>query len=231
MKKYTILFLFLLFLVPEGWSQRTKIIGLNFNSFGAVHNFRDNVTKNPLGGSLSFLWESQNSKFQYGLEYGVAMYSSNEYQYELVNEGHPGTYISIYEEDCFMKYHLVGRYIPYSSPLATTYIEARAGFSSFFSSKTSEEENEYFDDDFDFHGTAFNTALGGGVMISLNEIFDKDGDSATPVFLDFGATYNSGSRAEYRNMDEGEIARDFDHGKFKTKTNTVNYKVGIALKF
>lgn len=231
MKKYSLLFFIAFMITSLANSQNSKIVGLNFNSFGAVHNFKDNITKNPVGVSFSFLWAPQNSKFQYGLEYGIAMYSSNEYEYELINEGRPGEFVDVYEEDCFMKYHLVGRYLPYTSPLATTYIEARAGFSSFFSSTTAEEESEYFEDEFDFHGTAFNTALGGGIMINLSHVFNKGNISYTPVFLDFGATYNSGSRAEYRNMNEGEVVRDLDHGKFKSKTNTMNYKVGVAVKF
>lgn len=231
MKKATFLLFILVGVISTSYSQTPKIINLNFNSYGAVHNFRDNITKNPLGVSISFLWAPENSKFQYGLEYGIAMYSANDYQYELINEGRPGEFVNVYEEDCFMKYHLVGRYLPYSSSLATTYIEARAGFSSFFSSKTGEEENQYFEDEFEFHGTAFNTALGAGVMINLNHIFDKERETINPVFIDIGATYNSGSKAEYRNMAEGQVISDLDHGRFRSKTNTMNYKVGIALKF
>ena len=100
MKVYGIILLILVGTHLETKAQRSKMFALNFNSFGAVHNFRDNITKNPVGISFSFLWSTKNDKFQYGLEYGIAMYSSNEYEYELVNEGQPGTFIGIYEEDC-----------------------------------------------------------------------------------------------------------------------------------
>ena len=211
-------------------AQTPKIIGLNFNSFGAVKHFRDNITRNPLGVSINFFWAPEDKKFQYGLEYGIAMYSAKEYDYELVAEGRPGTFIPVYEEDCFMKYHLVGRYLPFDYKAITTYIEARVGLTTFFSSRTAQTETDLYDDSFDFHGTAFNTALGLGALLDIGQIIKKEAWS-TPFYLDIGATFNSGSRSDYRNMNEGEIASSLEHGNYRSVTHTTNYKVGLALGF
>lgn len=210
-------------------AQRTKVITLNMNSYQAVENFRENITKNPFGLSLSFLWQSNNERFQYGLEYGIAMYSAKEYSYELIEEGRPGQFVDIYEEDCFMKYHAVARYLPYRTPTISTYLEARAGFSSFFSSRTAMEETNLYDDQFEFHGTSFNTAFGGGLMVNMGELFNAGWN--TPIYLDLGATFNTGSRADYRNMTGGEVAQGLRHGTYNSTTNSTNYKVGLAFQF
>ena len=63
------------------------------------------------------------------------------------------------------------RYDLVRSNSVNLYAEARLGITTFFSSIMAYEEDSPYPGEFNFHGTAFNTGLGGGLMLNPHAIF------------------------------------------------------------
>ncbi len=192
-----------------------NMLGINIKVYDPVSDFDKNVSSSvPAGISLNYMRTPVESRWSFGGELGVAMYSSNDYTLQ-----HNGNNIEVNEEDCFWTVHGVVRYDVYRTERFVTYAEGRMGMTTFFSSTTALEDNSDFDDEFSFHGSAFNTGLGGGVLYQL-------GGS---VWLNAGVNVHSGSRADYRYMPESDQSTSFDDGHYKSLTHYVGYRLGVSI--
>ena len=201
-------------------------LGLNFKAYQATGAFQDNVKSVPLGLSFAYLRQGEESRFSWGGELGIAMYSNKTYQYELVEEGYPGEYTSVDEEDCFWTIHGFARYDLYSSYNFRTYAEIRLGMTTFFSTRTSAQEDERFNNTSEFHGTAFNSGLGVGLMLNPKGMFSKDQERGR-LWVNLGANFHSGSHTTYRNIDSENQSYSLDEGKFQSLTHYVGYRLGV----
>lgn len=201
-------------------------LGINFKAYQATGAFQDNVKSVPLGFSFSYLRQGEESRFSWGGELGIAMYSNKTYQYELVEEGFPGEYTSVDEEDCFWTIHGFARYDIYSTNSFRTYAEVRLGMTTFFSTRISTNEDKRFNDTSEFHGTAFNSGLGAGLMLNPKGLFSKDLERGR-LWINLGANFHSGSNTTYRNIDDENQSYSMDEGKYKSLTHYVGYRLGI----
>jgi hypothetical protein len=104
------------------------------------------------------------------------------------------------------------------------YAQARVGLTTFFSSRTPQETTPEFRETFEFHGTAFNTGLGGGVLVNFGSLFKKQTGSLN---LDLGAALHSGSSTSYRYMDEGSQSVTLNEGVYQSVTNYIDYRIGF----
>jgi hypothetical protein len=208
-----------------GWLEsHSQYLGANVSLFQATGDFNRNVSRNPGGISLNYIhginkWPA----LSVGAELGVAMYSNKTYDLQTDD----GT-ISIYEEDCFWTAHLLAQYALYSTPTTTLYMEGRTGMTTFFSSKMAEDEEADFDDEFKWHGTAFNTGIGGGVKLNLSGLYRKDSENYKKIWLDLAVTTNSGSKTSYRNATED--TRVLSDANYTSLTNYLHYRIGIAVR-
>ena len=190
-------------------------LGISFKLYDPVSEFDDNISSAlPAGISFTYLRTPVESRWSFGGELGVAMYSSNNYNVQYNSQS-----IKVNEEDCFWTLHGVLRYEIYRSERFSTYAEGRLGMTTFFSSTTALEEDTGFDDEFSFHGSAFNTGLGGGVSYKIGGI----------VWLNAGVNVHSGSRADYRYMPESDQTKTFDDGHFESLTHYVGYRRGVLI--
>lgn len=140
-------------------------LGANIKAYQPTGDFHQNMGHTPMGISLMALKQTK-SRFSWGGEVGVAMYTAGEYDYELTAEGHPGEYIEIYEDNCFWTAHAVVRYSLFATNALDGYASGRMGMTTFFTNQMALESNSHFDSKTRIHGTAFNSGFGGGVMVN-----------------------------------------------------------------
>lgn len=201
-----------------------NLFSTNIKVYDPKGALNQNIDHIPVGISFSY-WRDSNTKFALGGEMGIAMYTQDTYDLMLDN----GDVIEVSEEDCFWTLHVGTRYFLIEETAVKPYAEARVGMTTFFSSRIATDENADFEDTFEFHGTAWNTAIGGGFLLDFNHIFNgTPGD----ILLDAGVNFHSGTSASYRNFEMVDgTAATLDDGTFQTLTNYVDYKIGVAFLF
>lgn len=221
MKKTLFLIAGILLISFAGFGQR-NYLGVNIKVYDPLSNLGENISALPIGLSFSYLHGFENNRFSVGAELGVAMYSSNDYELN-----YQGWNISVNEEDCFWTLHGVLRYDLIRNNSVNLYAEARIGITTFFSSIIAYDENSPYPGEFSFHGTAFNTGLGGGLMLNPHAIF-SDGSEAGRLWIELGVNVHSGTVTDYRYMPEGGASVPLDEGEYESLTHYVGYKVGFV---
>jgi len=221
-----VIFLFMCLLVTTGSVLAQKnMIGTNLKVYDPLSGFSKNIGVIPVGISVNYLRTFENNKFSVGGEMGVAMYSSNDY-----TMAYEGQDIYVNEEDCFWTIHATVRYDVIRTDNFITYAEARVGMTTFFSNIYAYDTNTSYPGEFSFHGTAFNSGLGGGIMIKPSYIFSQP-EKPGRVWLNLGAMLNSGSNTDYRYMSEGGTSASLSDGQYESLTNYVGYKFGVIFQF
>ncbi len=212
----------LIFLSSVGFSQNS-MISVNLKVYDPIGQLNQNIDKTPVGVSFSY-WRDTPTRFSLGGEMGVSMYTQDTYNF--VNDN--GDNLEVSEEDCFWTIHAGARYFLLETTPMKPYAEVRLGMTTFFSSRMATDENADFEDTFEFHGTAWNTAAGTGLLIDFQHLFH-----GTPgnFLLDIGANYHNGTSASYRNFEmvDGPI-NSLDDGTFQSLTDYLDYKIGVAFK-
>lgn len=206
-------------LLLSGGMRAQNMMGINAKIYQTKGDFNKNVAAVPAGISFNYL-HGFKDKFSIGGELGIAMYANNQYDYETSS----GSTIRIDEEDCFWTLHADFRYYFYHSPALKAYGQARMGMTTFFSSRMPLETTSEFKESFEFHGTAFNVGVGGGMLLNFKQIFKKEPGT---INLDLGVALHSGSSTDYRYMPEGSLSDTLDDGVYKSVTNYIDYRIGL----
>lgn len=220
-----ILFLFISF---HAEAQNGLSLGLHFNFFRASSEFKENITREPIGSSLQFL-VNRGNKLQLGAELGVGLYSGKKYYYETSELGYPGNYEYLYEEDGFFQLLGVVRYRFISEKLVNLYSEVKLGTSTFFSNIRTLDYSPIYEDKFRFHDTAFTIGGGIGANLDIGKIWKQEWRKR--LLLDTSVSYLTGTKARYRNSIKNEITTSFEQGYRTSTTSTVQIKTGVILAF
>lgn len=204
------------------------LVGANVKVYDPVGAFDENVNATPVGLSLSGHHRGKG-RLSWGGEIGVAMYTNDQYNYDLAAHGAPGQTLRVDEEDCFWTVHGVVRYEGFSTPSVRQYVEFRLGATTFFSSIiAAEEHNTVFRDQFSVHGTALNTAIGTGFSFNPGGVF-SGGENISSWWIDIGVNAHSGTESDYRNFktaDQGIL----NNGNHSSLTNYIDYRVGVLFE-
>jgi len=219
MKTYLLPLLLCVLSISFVQAQSNASFGLNFNLASPQQEFKENINRLPTGISFDALGRIKESRLSIGGELGVAMFFDDEFMYELREEGHPGEFIELYEEDCYLTYAAVTRYSAFKHAFINPYLEGRLGGTSFFSTRMAVEDTPLFEDNTRFHGTSFNAGIGAGFQVNF---------CSTPLSLDFAALANVGTHTVYRSITDtkGGAIRLSD-GRVASKTNHINFRFGL----
>lgn len=201
-------------------------LGANIKVYQPMGDFNQHMGNIPAGISLSAMKQA-SSRFSWGGEIGVAMYTAGEYDYELSDEGRPGEYIEVYEDNCFWTAHAVARYSLFKTPAFEGYAEGRVGVTSFFTNQMALEVNDYFESKTRLHGTAFNSGFGFGLSSNVGNILSNDLDW---LLVDFGVNVNSGSNTSYRNAPAISNEYSLEEGMLTSLTSYVGYRFGLIFE-
>ena len=203
-------------------SQAQWNLGIDAKVYDPKGEFNQNVEGVAAGLSFRGIRNSTSGRWSYGGEIGVAMYSNDQYDVTLSS----GQNIEVEEEDCFWTVHGLVQYTVFQNEAIRAYGEGRIGMTTFFSSTTALAQNTGFNDEFKFHGTAFNTGLGGGFNVNIGKVFTGERGAFS---LDAGVAVHSGSNAVYRDMDAVDVPATLDAGQFKSLTHYVGYRFGVLI--
>ena len=218
-KNYSILFAILCFLAFQIPSvQGQAAFGFNVNVASPKGELSNNI-KHPAGISFDVLIPIKKIRGLYvGGEFGVSMYANDSY---LLSNADETDVFEVDEEDCFLAYHATAKYFPLKKRgLFNPYLEAKVGGLSYFSTIMSDEED--FDSQTSFHGSAFNAGLGGGLVIK----------AFRNLSFNSSVIYSVGSRANYRMIDKkDEVKKGLNEGIKNAETNYINFKLGILFGF
>ena len=213
--------------------------GININAYKALGQYANNIARNPSGISFFGNYQIPQSHFSIGGDFGAAMYANQEYTIKEAKEGGiQGPEITYYEEDCYLTYNVFGRAHLLKAEYGTVnpYIEAKIGASSYFSDKIAQEDpttgmvpEGAEEDEFSFHGTAFNLGIGGGVYINVGELL---GGGSRPFMLDIGVSTINGTRTHYRSIDtEAGVITAEKYNFYKSATDNIQLRFGFGVRF
>lgn len=211
-------------------AQFESSIAFQFNQYVPETGFKNNVTRNPIGGLLSFAMNKEESAWQFGLELGVGLYSGKKYFYETVEEGVPDNFVRLYEENGFISYHLLARHFLLLNRIIDVYLEGKMGASTYFSAIRSMRVSDVFEDRFLFHDTTVNIGGGAGVQINIGKLMGKI-HWKRKLYLDLSAIYLIGGNVTYRNSVKNELVDTFSAGYRNSDSDMLQIRSGIVLKF
>ena len=215
--------LLLLFLVN---TSKGQFLGISANVYNPTGEFNQNIERAPVGLSLSYLYQKNQSRFSIGGALGIAMYSNSSYLYDLTEEGYPGESVEIAEEDCFWTLHGIGRYDLIQLSNFKTFAEVKIGVTTFFSSREPLTTDYGIASEFEFHGTAFNAGVGGGIAVNPSGLISKKPPGR--LWIEFSTTYNGGSDASYRYATESMSGTtNLSSGQYQSMTSYFDFKFGI----
>ncbi len=192
-------------------------VGVNMKVYSPLGALNNNITGTPLGVSITGL-RKMNKRISLGAELGVSMYTNDTYDHQI---GNSNTYIKVDEEDCFWTGHAFARYNLQSNDFYTLYMEGRLGFTTFFSSQIAVESHPQFEDKFEFHGSAFNSALGGGLTLTPIK-------NSPNIKFDLGISAHNGSKTSYRNMDSPNPLPN-GQDTYRSLTDYMDYRIGVLV--
>ncbi len=211
-------------------AQVSKSVGLHFNHYKADNEFRNQITRNPIGVALSFIADPENNNWQFGIEVGMGLYSGKKYFYETIAEGYPDNFVYLYEENGFISYSAILRYKTLKNKAVSPFLETRIGASSFFSAIRSMQYSAIYDDNFSFQQTVPHIGLGGGFLVDIGLLFENEIWKKKLIFQ-FNGSQISGSEATYRNSVKNEVVDSYDDGFRRSKTNSFLMQFGFVLAF
>ena len=210
----------------SGTLQAQFSLGINVKVQDPTGDFNHNVHKAAAGISFTGIHRKVDSRFSWGGELGIAMYSNENYLYDLSEDGYPGEFVEVSEEDCFWTLHALARYHIWEKENVKTYAEGRLGVTTFFSSRTALDDHYDIDDNFDSHGTAFNTGLGAGLAFNPKGVLSKD--TSGRLWIELGATYMTGTKANYRHISESASGLSLSEGQYRSLTHYMDYRLGFV---
>lgn len=207
---------FLVFQMPTTYGQIA--FGFNLNVANPTGELSNNI-KHPVGISFDVMTPIKKVPGLYvGAELGVSMYANDTY---LMSTADGTNVFEVDEEDCFLAYHATAKYFPIKKKgLINPYVEARLGGMSYFSTIMSDEDD--FDSETSFHGSAWNAGLGGGLIIKAFK----------NISFNSSVIYSVGSSTDYRMIEKGdEVKKGLDEGLKNAEANYINFKLGILFGF
>lgn len=204
--------------------------GINFTLAFPQREFKDNVDRLGVGGSLQFLFFDPQPDFpvSFGLNVGYLNYGS-ESRREPLSSNIPDVTVDVDRTNNLVNFHVLFQIIP-ATGMLRPYAEGLFGGSYIFTetSVRSRGDQEVAGST-NFDDFAWSYGAGGGLIILLTENVGEDVGS---LYLDLKARYLFGSEAEY--LKEGAV--DIVDGQVvyhisKSKTNLLQIHLGVVAYF
>ncbi len=168
----------------------------------------------------------KDSRFSYGLEVGMASYSSDEYMMD-----YQETKVNVIEDNGFITLHGFVRYELLDLEWTRFYGEGKIGTTLFYTSIMAAhcpvaDELEY-EGEFNTQSGAFNMGLGGGVLLNPTIFFNYDKESI--FWIDLGVTSYAGSLSNYNVVRNDENTSNLKSQTNSTLTHYIDYKIGFII--
>ncbi len=223
----------ILFLTSPALSEERFQVSASFNPGFPINEFRTNVQKVGLGGSGDFVYRFKGSPLSVGASFGLMVYGSESRQ-EWFSAEIPEVIVDVTTRNYILMCHLLLRLQP-AKGRVRPYLDVLAGF-NYLWTETGVYNRGGFNweiaSDVNFSDWTWNFGVGGGLMLP---IFEKErGEKSGPfaVFLDLGARYLKGGKAEY--LKEGSIIQENERVIYdinESSTDLITIRAGLAFAF
>ncbi|MDH5741964.1 MAG: hypothetical protein OEZ52_00305 [Candidatus Aminicenantes bacterium] len=171
------------------------------------NEFKANVDSIGLGGSGDFVYRLKGSLLSVGASVGMMVYGS-ESRKEMFSAEIPEVIVDVTTRNYILMCHLLLR-LQSPKGMVRPYLDGLVGF-NYLWTETGVYDRDGFDQkvasDVNFSDWTWSCGIGGGLMLSMYR--KKRSGKARPfvVFLDIGACYLKGGKAEY--LKEGSVIRE-----------------------
>jgi opacity protein-like surface antigen len=221
-----------LFMVNTFWLGAANYSGGMFFNLGfPMGEFKENIDRAGIGLSLSFTVNLFKSPFQCGLELNYLNYGSQtrydylpsvpDLEFEITTSNNIGNLLG------FLRYKILhqGRIQPYLDGLAgVNYL--------WTANQIKGDSSEDVASTTEFDDVKFAYGIGGGVMIKLLSVLEKNGNENRSLFLDIRFRQIWSGKAEY--LKEGSIYFEDNilvYEVYESKTPVLSFQTGITWMF
>lgn len=222
-KLSVILVLFILLWHSPGYSVERFQVSLHFTLGFPQGEFRQNVDKVGIGGSGYFAYRFKESPFSVGASIGVLVYGS-ETRIELLNAAIPEVEVNVTTRNYILMCHLVFRAQPPEGKFRP-YVEGLVGFHYLWTDtgvynqgccykKIASSVNQ--------SDWTWSCGAGCGLLMRVYEIRKNREQKTFAIFIDLGARYLKGGKAEY--LREGSILQI-------SNTDLITARLGLSFTF
>jgi hypothetical protein len=232
-KKCAFLVLVFLFLTSLAYSMERFQATISFNPGFPVNEFRENVSKAGLGGSGDFIYKLRGSPFSVGVSFGLMVYGSETRQ-EWFSSEIPEVLVDVTTRNSILMCHL---FLRFQSPKGKIrpYLDGLVGF-NYLWTETGVFDRDGFRreiaSDVNFSDWTWSFGIGGGLMVPLYEKKRAKKSGPFAIFLDLGARYLKGGRAEY--LKEGSIIQENERVIYdvsESLTDLIAIRAGLSFAF
>jgi len=223
----------ILFLTSPAYSEERFQANVSFNPGFPINEFRENVQEAGFGGSGDFLYKLKGSPLSVGVSFGLMVYGSESRQ-EWFSAGIPEVIVDVTTRNYILMCHLLLRL---QSPQGKIrpYLDGLAGFHYLWTETGVYDSGGFYQEiasDVNFSDWTWSFGVGGGLMLPIYE--KKRGERAGPfaVFLDLGARYLKGGKAEY--LKEGSIIQENERVIYdinESSTDLITIRAGLSFAF
>ena len=226
MKILKLFFLFVLFgwLWPSpGYSFERFQVSADFALGFPQGKFGQHVDRVGIGGSGNFSYRFKNSFFSVGASIGVLVYGS-ETRVEFLSQAIPEVEVDVTTRNYILMCHLVFRAQPPRGKFRP-YIEGLVGFHYLWTETGIYDQgcfNEEIASSVNQSDWTWSAGAGCGLSMMVYEIRKNRERNAFAIFLDLGARYLKGGKADY--LREGFI-RQISH------TDLITARMGLSFAF
>lgn len=223
----------ILFLTSLASSEERFQANVSFIPSFPINEFRANVERVGLGGSGDFIYRFKGSPLSVGASLGLMVYGSDSRQ-EWFSPDIPEVIVDVKTRNYILMGHLLLRL---QSPKGKIrpYLDGLVGF-NYLWTETGVYNRGGFNweiaRDVNFSDWTWSLGLGGGLMLPIYEKKRDKKSGPFALFLDFGARYLKGGRAEY--LKEGSIVQVNEHVTYEineSSTDLIIIRAGLSFAF
>jgi hypothetical protein len=222
-----------LLLTSFTYSEERFQASVSFIPVFPLNEFKANVDSIGLGGLGDFVYRFNDSLLYLGASVGLMIYGS-ESREEWLSAEIPEVIVDVTTRNYILMCHLLLRLQSPKGKLRP-YLDGLVGF-NYLWTETGVYDRDGFDQkvvsDVNFSDWTWSCGIGGGLMLSMYE--KKRSGKARPfaIFLDLGARYLKGGKAEY--LKEGSIIRESQRVVYdvsESSTDLFTIRAGLSFAF
>ena len=229
-----VFFLIILFFMPAGHAQKKFQCGVNFSLGFPQNEFRDNIDKIGLGGTVLFVYNLPKSPVSVGASLGFLIYRLDSYDVPF-SPALPAFEVNVVTNNFILMSHFLCRLQPQDGNFRP-YLDGLIGF-NYLSTDTDIRDREFIG--YSVIGSynqsndiALSYGAGAGIMIPVYKTSDSRKKKPIDVYIDLGLRYLTSAKAEYLKVDyispkDGRTEYVF----VESKTDLLNFNIAVSISF
>ena len=225
--------LFVLLLHSPGYSLGRFQTSVDFTLGFPQSEFKQNIDRIGIGGSGYFAYKFKNSPFSAGASISVLVYGS-ETRRELLSAAIPEVEVDVTTRNYILLCHLVFRAQPPEGTFRP-YVEGLVGFQYLWTETGVYDRGTYREkiaSSVHLSDWTWSSGAGCGLLMKVYEDRKNRERNTFAIFVDVGARYLKGGKAEY--LREGSIHQEDDRLIYDSKishTDLITARLGLSFAF